>query len=74
MFFVFPTFQEKYGIRIVNGNKTSSKGSDVKLEKKKEKSFNLSYESDGKMGKNKKETNLKKEGTKIFFNNTQNSE
>ncbi|WP_313800287.1 hypothetical protein [Cytobacillus sp.] len=44
------------------------------MEKKREKSFNLSYESDGKMGKNKKETNLKKKDAEIFFNNTQNSE
>ncbi|MFC0418005.1 hypothetical protein ACFFHH_21655 [Cytobacillus solani] len=44
------------------------------MEKKKEKSFKLSYESDGKMGKSKKVSNLKKESAEIFFNNTQNSE
>ncbi|WP_269745981.1 hypothetical protein [Cytobacillus praedii] len=44
------------------------------MEKKNEKSFQLSYESDGKMGKIKKELNLKKDTAQIFFNNTQNSE
>ncbi|WP_180968334.1 hypothetical protein [Cytobacillus massiliigabonensis] len=44
------------------------------MQKKNEKFFNLSYESDGKMGKSKKETNMKKESAEFFFNNTQNSE
>lgn len=44
------------------------------MPKKNDKSFNLSYESDGKMGKSKKEGNLKKESAEFFFNNTQNSE
>lgn len=44
------------------------------MKKINEKSLNLSYESDGKMGKSKKEGNLKKESAEIFFNNTQNSE
>lgn len=44
------------------------------MQKKNENSFNLSYESDGKMGKTKKETNTKKEDAQLFFNSTQNSE
>ncbi|MFE8694926.1 hypothetical protein ACFYKT_00990 [Cytobacillus sp. FJAT-53684] len=44
------------------------------MHKKNNKTFKLSYESDGKMGKSKKETNLKKASEEIFFNNTQNSE
>lgn len=74
MFFCFSNFLRKIRYKVCKRKQASSKGSDVKLEKKNEKSFNLSYESDGRMGKNKKETNLKKEAAENFFNNTQNSE
>ncbi len=73
VFLYIELFKKKW-YKVCKRKQASGKGSDFKLEKKREKSFNLSYESDGKMGKNKKETNLKKKDAEIFFNNTQNSE
>lgn len=44
-----------------------------KVKNKNEQSSKMSYESDGKMGKNKNQHEIKKENAD-FFNSTQNSE
>lgn len=44
------------------------------MDKDKQVSENLSYESDGKMGKNNNKVKANKEDQAEFFNTTQNSE
>ncbi|GLB61307.1 hypothetical protein [Cytobacillus sp. NCCP-133] len=44
------------------------------MKKKEENTLKLSYESDGKKGKNVKNNEKKKDAAKIFFNSTQDSE